>query len=428
MPETLQGARVTMTTASVDDATDLIPAYNGDPDFNLLNGGTAELTLEAVRADLIEAHALPGGTVWRIADAGGEVLGVATTALIPPPHSAWIALLIIRQPFQRQGYGTEVAELLEQRFFARPAIVHIGLAVQEENTRALAFWEKRGYRRGLHRRDQLGRNIIGLRRDRQRDNEAQLERVRQQFGATAAGYAVSQGHAKGDELARVAELAGGVPIGDRRALDIATGAGHTAFALAPFVAEVIASDATPQMLLQTQAGAISRGLANVETALADAHDLPFPDASFDIVTCRIAPHHFSALPLAVREMARVTKPGGMVLVVDSVVPEDPDLDAFLNHVEVLRDPSHVRSRTETEWRQLFEDNHLTLIAAERYPHTHDYADWVARAMVPAEEQPALEAAFLAASDAAVEQYQIQRADNHIISYTDEKLLIAGRKI
>lgn len=428
MSETLRGQRVVLTTASVDDAADLTPAYNGDPAFNLMSGGTPELALEAVRADLIEAHSLPGGAVWRIDDSQGHLLGVATTGLIPPPHSAWIALLIIRHEFQRQGFGSEVAGLLEDRFFARPGIAHIGLAVQEENTPALAFWEKRGYRRGLHRRDQLGRNIIGLRRDRQLAGADQLERVRQQFGATAAGYAVSKGHAQGDELARVAELVGSEPIGDRRALDIATGAGHTAFAVAPYVAEVIASDATPQMLLQTQAGAISRGLANVETAIADAHDLPFPDATFAIVTSRIAPHHFSALPLAVREMARVTQAGGLVIVVDSVVPEDPALDTFLNQVELLRDPSHVRSRTETEWRQLFEDNHLTLIAAERYAHTHDYAEWVARAQVPAEEQPALEAAFLSASDAAQAVFQIQRADGHVVSYTDEKLLIAGRKI
>jgi ubiquinone/menaquinone biosynthesis C-methylase UbiE len=308
-------------------------------------------------------------------------------------------------------------------------VTRIGLGVLEDNTGALAFWEQRGYRRGLHRRDDAGRLIISLRKDRPGAPTAagQIDQVKAQFGATAAGYATSAGHARGDELSRIAELAAG-PVADRRALDIATGAGHTAFAVAPYVTEVVATDVTPEMLLQTQAGAISRGLDNVETATADAHDLPYPDGAFAIVTSRIAPHHFSALPLAVREMARVTQPGGLVIVVDSVVPEDPALDAFLNHVEKLRDPSHVRSRTETEWRQLFEDNDLAIIAAERYPHTHDYADWVARALVPADEQPALEAAFLNASAAAKAVYQIHSSDGHVVSYTDDKLLIAGRKI
>jgi ubiquinone/menaquinone biosynthesis C-methylase UbiE len=301
--------------------------------------------------------------------------------------------------------------------------------VLEENTHAIAYWEQRGYRRGLHRRDDAGRLIISLRKGKPGavNADAQLDQVKAQFGATAAGYATSVGHARGDELSRIAELVAG-PVAERKALDIATGAGHTAFAVAPYVREVIATDVTPEMLLQTQAGAISRGLDNVETASADAHALPYPDNTFAIVTSRIAPHHFSALPLAVREIARVTQPGGLVIVVDSVVPEDPDLDAFLNHVEKLRDPSHVRSRTETEWRQLFEDNNLAIIAAERYPHTHDYADWVARALVPADEQPALEAAFLKASNTAKAAYTIQISDGHVVSYTDDKLLIAGRKI
>ncbi|MBA3825243.1 MAG: GNAT family N-acetyltransferase, partial [Ktedonobacterales bacterium] len=366
-----------------------------------------------------------GGTVWRITDPAGTLIGVAETALVPPPQGAWVALLVIDRAHQRQGYGTAAADLLEAHLFAQPGITRIGMGVLTHNTPALAFWEGRGYTRGLHRRDQHGHDIFTLRRDKAPD-DAQVARVRQQFGATAAGYATSVGHARGDELARVAALVAETPPGGR-ALDVATGAGHTAFAIAPHVAEVVASDVTPEMLLQVEAGTFSRRIDNLTTTVADVHALPFADASFTIVTSRIAPHHFSALPLAVREMTRVLQPGGLLIIVDSVVPEAADLDAFLNHVERLRDPSHVRSLTETEWRQLFEDNHLTILAAERYPHRHPYTDWVERALVPKEEQPALEAAFLAGSAAAQAAFQIEIADGRVVAYTDEKLLIAGRK-
>jgi SAM-dependent methyltransferase len=426
VPMQLRDDRVVLTRVGPDAAEALVPAFNGDEQFNLWSG-TPTMTLDAVRADLLETASMPGGTSWQITDSVGTLIGVAETALIPPPHGAWIALLIIRQEAQRQGYGSAVAALLEAHLFAQLEVTRIGMGVLTANAPALAFWEKRGYQRGLTRRDNHGNEVITLRLDRvQMGDPEHVVRVRQQFGATAAGYATSVGHAKGDELVRVAELAADhTPAG--RALDIATGAGHTAFALSPFVAEVIASDVTPEMLAQVAAGASTRGLTNVTTAIADAHALPWPDGTFAIVTSRIAPHHFHALPLAIREMARVTMPGGLVIVVDSVVPEDPALDTFLNTVERLRDPTHVQSRTETAWRHLFADSDLATFAVERFPHRHPYADWVARALVPTDLQPKLEAAFLNASDAAKAAFQIEIADGRVIAYTDEKLLIAGHK-
>ena len=421
---TLQGARLTLTSVGKDAAAELVPAFNGDPQFNEWSG-ERELTLDAVRSDLIESLGMPGGTVWRITDSAGAIIGVAETALVPPPQGAWVALLVIDRAHQRQGYGTEAADLLEAHLFAQPGITRIGLGVMTQNAPALAFWEARGYARGLHRRDQHGHDIFTLRLDKAPDG-AQVERVRQQFGATAAGYATSATHSQGDDLARIAALVAGDPAG-RRALDVATGAGHTAFAVAPHVAEVVASDVTPEMLLQVEAGTFSRRIDNLTTTVADVHALPFADETFAVVTSRIAPHHFSALPLAMREMTRVLQPGGLLIIVDSVVPEDPALDGFLNHVERLRDPSHVRSLTETEWRQLFEDNHLAVIAAERYAHRHPYTDWVERALVPSEEQPALEAAFLGASAAAQAAFHIEIDGERVVAYTDEKLLIAGRK-
>ncbi len=148
----LRGERLVLTDVSLEAAAEILPAYNGDEQFNLWRDGKPAIDLEAVRADMLEAKSMPGGRVWRIADQSGALVGVATTAFVPPPHGGWIGLLIIRKEYQGQGYGSEAADLLEGYLFDDPVVTQIGLAVQSQNTRALAFWERRGYQRGLHRK------------------------------------------------------------------------------------------------------------------------------------------------------------------------------------------------------------------------------------------------------------------------------------
>ncbi|MCA9917809.1 MAG: methyltransferase domain-containing protein, partial [Anaerolineales bacterium] len=116
------------------------------------------------------------------------------------------------------------------------------------------------------------------------------QKVQQQFGANAAAYATSTVHAKGYSLARLVEIT--QPQPDWQVLDVATAAGHTAFVFAPHVAHVIASDLTPEMLTVAAGLATEKGLSNVSFEPADAEALPYQDATFDLVTCRIAPHHF----------------------------------------------------------------------------------------------------------------------------------------
>lgn len=162
----LVGQRVVLTSVGKDAAEELQPAFNGDAQFNTWSGA-GEMTVEAVRADMIETLGMPGGAVWRIALKDGALVGAAEMALVPPPSTAWIALLIIRHEAQRQGYGTEAADLLEAHLLAQPGIEHIGLGVLTQNAPALAFWEGRGYRRGLVRRDTHGNEVITMRRDKQ---------------------------------------------------------------------------------------------------------------------------------------------------------------------------------------------------------------------------------------------------------------------
>jgi len=164
------------------------------------------------------------------------------------------------------------------------------------------------------------------------------DRVQAQFGRSAASYATSDVHARGDSLAILAELIPAEP--GWRALDVATGAGHTALAMAPRVAHVTAADLTTEMLEQTARLAHERGLANIEVRRADAEALPFPDASFDLVTCRLAFHHFAHPETGIAEFARVLRPGGVLGFTDNVTVEDPVGAAYYNAYETLRDPSH----------------------------------------------------------------------------------------
>lgn len=211
------------------------------------------------------------------------------------------------------------------------------------------------------------------------------ERVSTQFGAAAASYSASLVHADPAALAKVVELARPQPTD--AALDVATGTGNTALALAPHVAQVVAYDMTEQMLAETARHAAARGLSNVITRQGTAESLPFPDAAFDIVAVRQAPHHFADVRAALREMARVARPGARVIIVDSTSPEDDSLDRQWNHIEKLRDPSHVRNYRPSEWRAIVAAAGLRITFEELGFATEnglgmDFASWVRRMNTP----------------------------------------------
>jgi ubiquinone/menaquinone biosynthesis C-methylase UbiE len=174
-----------------------------------------------------------------------------------------------------------------------------------------------------------------------------------QFGASAGAYATSDIHAKGESLALLIELV--EPESDWGALDVGTGAGHTALAFAPHVARVVATDLTDEMLAKAAELAAERGLTNIKTKTADAETLPFEDASFDLVTCRLAFHHFPNSRQAVGEFARVLKPGGILGFTDNVVVPDKKAAGYYNAYEKLRDPSHSWVYPLVRLQAMFED-------------------------------------------------------------------------
>ncbi|MBC7315924.1 MAG: methyltransferase domain-containing protein [Chloroflexi bacterium] len=184
------------------------------------------------------------------------------------------------------------------------------------------------------------------------------------FGARAATYTYSATHTDPVVLGHVVALAQAQR--SWLALDIGTGTGHTAFAVAPHVAYVLGIDFTPQMLAEGEALRAQKGLTNVFFTVADAHALPIASATVDLVTCRRAAHHFTDLPQALAEMRRALRPGGRLVIDDRSVPEEDWPDTAMNYLDTLHDPSHVREYRASEWVSLLEAAGLRVEAVEPY--------------------------------------------------------------
>jgi ubiquinone/menaquinone biosynthesis C-methylase UbiE len=172
------------------------------------------------------------------------------------------------------------------------------------------------------------------------------------FGKRSAFYTKSAVHKDPEVLKRIVELA--TPNSSSSVLDVATGSGHTAASLAPHVAHVVCVDITIEMLAEAKKLTLERRIANVSFSLANAHALPFQDGSFDIVTCRRAAHHFSDITRALREMRRVLRAGGILVLDDRSVPEDDFVDSCMNELDRLHDSSHVREYRPSQLRRLLE--------------------------------------------------------------------------
>jgi ubiquinone/menaquinone biosynthesis C-methylase UbiE len=238
------------------------------------------------------------------------------------------------------------------------------------------------------------------------------KRVTDQFAPTASSYATSGVHANSAELTALVELA--QPKVTDLAIDVATGAGHMALAFAPCVAEVTAFDLTQSMLDQTLETAQARGLTNIKTVQGAAEQLPFEDESFDLYTVRLAPHHFADIDATIREAARVLRPGGKYLVVDTTSPEDDLLDTQLNEIELLRDPSHIRNYRSSEWREMLEAVGLEIVhRVEGKCGELEFADWTRRQDVPDDRLDILRCLFTEASPRLTKALDIRFANGTI---------------
>jgi ubiquinone/menaquinone biosynthesis C-methylase UbiE len=199
--------------------------------------------------------------------------------------------------------------------------------------------------------------------------------VQEQFGKNAESYLTSKPHAQGKSLDRLVALT--QPQAAWRVLDVATGAGHVAYAFAPHVARVWATDITDEMIALVRGEAAKKQLTNVRTCHAKAEALPFEDGSFDLVTCRIAPHHFDSIAGFLDECRRVLAPAGILAVVDNVVVPGSVGD-YVNAFERFRDPSHLRAWTMPEWRDALAGHGFTVTHEEEFEKVMEFSTWAAR--------------------------------------------------
>lgn len=202
------------------------------------------------------------------------------------------------------------------------------------------------------------------------------DKVRRQFGSHAQEYVKSTVHSQGFSLARMVELTH--PRADWVVLDVSTGGGHTALAFARHVARVIATDLTPEMLTVAEKFVREKGVQNVEFKFADAEALPFSDGEFDLVTNRIALHHYPDARQAIFEAARVLKPGGTFALADNIVPPDKITAGYINQFEKMRDPSHNWCYPQVRLEALLSDAGLTVMHGETFAKELDLEDWARR--------------------------------------------------
>ncbi|HAB03476.1 MAG TPA: SAM-dependent methyltransferase [Pseudomonas sp.] len=229
--------------------------------------------------------------------------------------------------------------------------------------------------------------------------------VQRQFGEQASAYLSSAVHAQGHEFALLqTELAG---RRDARVLDLGCGAGHVSFQVAPLVAEVVAYDLSQSMLEVVASAASERGLGNIVTQCGAAEQLTFPDASFDFVFSRYSAHHWSDLGLALREVRRVLKPGGVAAFIDVMSPGSALLDTYLQSVEVLRDTSHVRDYSAAQWQRQVSEAGLHVRSHSRQRLHLEFDSWVQRMRTPEPMRVAIRHLQQAMGEEVRQYYQIE---------------------
>lgn len=252
-------------------------------------------------------------------------------------------------------------------------------------------------------------------------------RIREQFGRTATAFVEATHFTGGQDLEEATRLL--QPTQDDNMLDVACGGGHMALFFSPMVRQVVASDLTMQMLKKAQEHIAEEGLVdNVIFREADAEDLPFPAGSFTLLTCRIASHHFADVPRALREFHRVLRRGGRMAIIDTLLPEDPEIAGFFQTMEQLRNPTHVKAFSEGEWRQMIEDAELILQETLIIPKVHDFQEWVKTAGLNRAKIQELNKFFMEASPKVHDFFKIESFAGEVETFTDQKLLIyATRK-
>lgn len=256
----------------------------------------------------------------------------------------------------------------------------------------------------------------------------ELAETARQFGDHARQYAVSRAHLEG--ATRLMLIEHMEPVTDERLLDVGSGPGPVAIAFAPLVASAVAFDAAPEMLHAARLAARRASVANVAQACGDAHHLPFADRAFDLVTSRACPHHFTDIRAAVGEMARVLGRGGRLGIADGTVPDDPEIDRFLNRLDWLHDTTTVRNYSAREWRGFMEGAGLRVDFVDEYvvelPEGRSLLDWIARSGASSEVAEECRRMLLGAGPAVRDYLRVREAGEDVM-FELPRVVMVGRR-
>lgn len=254
-------------------------------------------------------------------------------------------------------------------------------------------------------------------------NHDKKNQVKSIFSKNADAYATSITHANGEDLEQLIDWL--QPSSCAVALDLATGGGNVVKRLAQTVATVFATDLTKEMLQNTSN--FLTDYKNVYYVVADAENIPFLNNSFDIVSCRIAAHHFPNPALFIEEVHRVLKPGGTFILIDNVAPAIPALDEFMNTFEEMRDPSHSKALTVKDWTELIERNQLEIVREQRTKKTLPFHNWVNRTAEDQSQVQAVTHFFKMAQDKEKQYFKFKEEKGRLQSFSIDQWMVMCKK-
>jgi SAM-dependent methyltransferase len=249
------------------------------------------------------------------------------------------------------------------------------------------------------------------------------DKVRAFFTEKAADYSRNESQKAGPDLVLLLDRIS--PVGDELLLDVATGVGHTAIALAPRVRHVVGVDLTPRMEEEFTRNAAAAGVTNVEFVVGDAESIGYPDGNFHFVTCRRALHHFPDPGKAVAEVARVLRPGGVAAFADMTTPDQPAGADLVNGIEKDRDSSHGRALPPAEWREVVTAAGLAVESVDLLLDRIAWNDWLSPVAPGGEEDAAARETVALASDAAKAEVVEETAGD--LRLTKRRIVLVARR-
>jgi SAM-dependent methyltransferase len=250
----------------------------------------------------------------------------------------------------------------------------------------------------------------------------------QRFDTIAFNYVTSEVHGVSPTIARLHEV-----LGDERfesVLDVACGAGHFGLSFSGRAEHLTAVDPSPRMRDAVRALAEERQLT-VDTVDARAEALPFPDGTFDVTLCRLAAHHFTDIAKAISEMNRVTRPGGPIAIIDLQGSDDPVADALNHEIELLHDPTHVRSYRESDWKKSLVGSGLSFelhSGQMEFPNGLSVARWCEISVSGAEAEAKIRSLLKGASPTTLSAIGIHTHDDEYYLSIRSILIIARKPL